>query len=197
MNSDCTPISISDILTDDLITEVLVRLPVKSLLRCKSVSEPWLSLISNPNFIISHVKHTREAAQALIFCTHERSISLLHIDSCEIGDPLGDFSFVCPFVKPIGCFFFFFLKSLLVVVMALFVCGVNRILLKLIIFIFGILQLNRLNSFPHLPFTSIIFHLCIGFNSDPIGNDHKVVVILYPVDKPRTAQVYSANTNVW
>lgn len=103
MNSDCTPISISDILTDDLITEVLVRLPVKSLLRCKSVSEPWLSLISNPNFIISHVKHTREAAQALIFCTHERSISLLHIDSCEIGDPLGDFSFVFPFVKPIGC----------------------------------------------------------------------------------------------
>ena len=35
---------------NDLIAEILVRLPVKSLLRFKSVSKGWYSLISDPNF---------------------------------------------------------------------------------------------------------------------------------------------------
>nr|XP_017216364.1 PREDICTED: putative F-box/kelch-repeat protein At3g17570 [Daucus carota subsp. sativus] len=42
-------------LTDeDLLTEVLSRLPVKYLLRCKAVSKSWYSLISNPSFIKAH-----------------------------------------------------------------------------------------------------------------------------------------------
>ncbi|XP_017251403.1 F-box protein At1g30790-like [Daucus carota subsp. sativus] len=44
-----------EMLTDeDLLTEVLSRLPVKYLLQCKAVSKPWYSLISSPNFIKSH-----------------------------------------------------------------------------------------------------------------------------------------------
>ncbi|KAK9291571.1 hypothetical protein L1049_019519 [Liquidambar formosana] len=35
---------------DDLLTEILRRLPVKSLLKFKSVSKNWLSLFSNPHF---------------------------------------------------------------------------------------------------------------------------------------------------
>ncbi|KAL9409365.1 hypothetical protein AB3S75_047706 [Citrus x aurantiifolia] len=35
---------------DDLLTEILIRLPIKSLLKFKSVSKHWLSLISNPVF---------------------------------------------------------------------------------------------------------------------------------------------------
>ncbi|XP_015866858.2 F-box protein At5g07610 [Ziziphus jujuba] len=35
---------------DDLLTEILVRLPIKSLLRFKCVSKRWLSFISNPHF---------------------------------------------------------------------------------------------------------------------------------------------------
>lgn len=45
------------LLPDELVTQVLVRLPVKTLLVCKSVSKPWLSLISNPNFIKSHLHY--------------------------------------------------------------------------------------------------------------------------------------------
>ncbi|XP_017220126.1 F-box protein CPR1-like [Daucus carota subsp. sativus] len=44
-----------EMLTDeDLLTEVLSRLPVKYLLQCKAVSKPWYSLISSPSFIKSH-----------------------------------------------------------------------------------------------------------------------------------------------
>ncbi|KAF7811479.1 F-box protein [Senna tora] len=35
---------------DDLLIEILLRLPIKSLLRFRSVSKHWLSLISNPQF---------------------------------------------------------------------------------------------------------------------------------------------------
>ncbi|WOG92022.1 hypothetical protein DCAR_0311278 [Daucus carota subsp. sativus] len=40
---------------EDLLTEVLSRLRVKWLLRCKAVCKAWLSLISSPSFIKSHI----------------------------------------------------------------------------------------------------------------------------------------------
>ncbi|KAL1816659.1 hypothetical protein ACET3Z_019233 [Daucus carota] len=48
---------------EDIITEILVRLPVKSVLQCKSVCKPWLHTISNPNFIESHLHHAITASQ--------------------------------------------------------------------------------------------------------------------------------------
>lgn len=38
----------------ELITEILLRLPVKTVLRCKCVCKSWLSLISHPDFGTSH-----------------------------------------------------------------------------------------------------------------------------------------------
>ncbi|KAI8534216.1 hypothetical protein RHMOL_Rhmol10G0071800 [Rhododendron molle] len=43
-----------DELTPDVLMDILSRLPAKSLLRCKSVSKYWYSLILNPNFISLH-----------------------------------------------------------------------------------------------------------------------------------------------
>ncbi|TXG70580.1 hypothetical protein EZV62_005515 [Acer yangbiense] len=48
VNSNKKLNSIAD--NDDILTEILVRLPLKSILRCKSVSKQWRSLISGAHF---------------------------------------------------------------------------------------------------------------------------------------------------
>ncbi|XP_044409933.1 putative F-box protein At2g02030 [Triticum aestivum] len=47
-----------DELLDELVGEILLRLPVKSLLRFKSVSKAWRAIISDPFFIRSHLQHS-------------------------------------------------------------------------------------------------------------------------------------------
>lgn len=47
-------------LSDSLLFEILYRLPWLSVLRCKSVSKRWNSLISNPYFVKSFIHHRRQ-----------------------------------------------------------------------------------------------------------------------------------------
>lgn len=55
------------ILYEEVIVEILLRLPVKSLVRFKCVSKRWLSLISDPRFAEWHFKRASEHAQRVLF----------------------------------------------------------------------------------------------------------------------------------
>ncbi|XP_050210881.1 F-box/kelch-repeat protein At3g06240-like [Mercurialis annua] len=46
----------SDHIPQEVLTEIFLRLPVRSILRCRCVCKLWYSLISNPNFIFLHSK---------------------------------------------------------------------------------------------------------------------------------------------
>ncbi|CAL5442262.1 unnamed protein product [Camellia sinensis] len=45
----------SDFLSDEIVVEILQRLPTKTLIQFRSVSKSWYSLITNPNFINTHL----------------------------------------------------------------------------------------------------------------------------------------------
>jgi len=69
-------------LPHELIAQILVRLPVKSLIRFKSISKSWFSLISNPSFAnsqfqITTATHTRR----ILFVTETSELRSIALDS--------------------------------------------------------------------------------------------------------------------
>ncbi|XP_004305874.1 PREDICTED: putative F-box protein At3g16820-like [Fragaria vesca subsp. vesca] len=60
---------------EDLVFEILTRLPVKSLMRFRSVSRPWRALISQSHFIKKHQSHAnsgiaKNSSSRVIFLTN-------------------------------------------------------------------------------------------------------------------------------
>nr|XP_043618542.1 F-box protein At1g30790-like [Erigeron canadensis] len=53
----------------ELISEILTRLPVKSLARFQSVSTQWDSTITHPSFCISHLTHSASRASTTLILT--------------------------------------------------------------------------------------------------------------------------------
>ncbi|XP_049365956.1 F-box/kelch-repeat protein At3g23880-like [Solanum verrucosum] len=53
-----TPLSTTTeiIIPNEILTDILLRLPPKSLLKCMSVSKSWHQLISSPDFVKTHLK---------------------------------------------------------------------------------------------------------------------------------------------
>ncbi|XVF76139.1 hypothetical protein PTKIN_Ptkin13bG0242100 [Pterospermum kingtungense] len=51
---------------DDIIMEILLRLPAKTLLNCKSVSRRWLNLISDPQFVLRHFHQNSQLVSGFI-----------------------------------------------------------------------------------------------------------------------------------
>ncbi|KAF6167326.1 hypothetical protein GIB67_043187 [Kingdonia uniflora] len=45
--------------SEEVVEDILLRLPVDSLVRCKYVSKHWLSLICNPSFVKLHLKQSK------------------------------------------------------------------------------------------------------------------------------------------
>ncbi|KAM3321523.1 F-box protein CPR1 [Capsicum chacoense] len=65
------------ILPPEIITEILSRLPVKSLLKFRSVSKSWLALISIPEFINTHLS---------LSTNKEEMLHLIVLNDLEFGD---------------------------------------------------------------------------------------------------------------
>ena len=86
-------------LPEEVISEILCRLPVKSIMQCSCVCKLWYSLIRNPNFITTHLKTTLSSSNPntnhyLLFNDFGRySLRLDNQDFVEPGKahtPLGD-----------------------------------------------------------------------------------------------------------
>ncbi|KAG4997018.1 hypothetical protein AAZX31_10G111700 [Glycine max] len=70
----------------ELIREILLRLPVRSVLRFKCVCKSWLSLISDPQFAISHYDLAAAPSHRLLLRTYR-----FYVESIDIEAPLKNY----------------------------------------------------------------------------------------------------------
>ncbi|KZV16620.1 hypothetical protein F511_12076 [Dorcoceras hygrometricum] len=184
-------------LSEDVIVEILSKLPVKSLVRFRCVCKSWYVLVRDPTFITKHYKNlsSKEGDHLLVIkrdnITNGRVVSLLK-NGRDIA--FGDrelppfFNATFGHVRLIGpCNG----------IVALYGFHDNIALWNPII---GDLKLLLASQLPRLCHAKIRGgDLGIGF--DPITNDFKVVQILFCVcpESHLTSQVeiYSSKTNSW
>lgn len=58
-----------NLVPQELLREIFLRLPAKSVGRCKCVSKPWASLLSDPNFIKDHLMKTKHTTSLTLIST--------------------------------------------------------------------------------------------------------------------------------
>ena len=66
-------------LPEDASMEILSRLPVKFLARCKRISKSWYALITNPSFITKHLKTSRNPHRGAAIFMHVRRMKPLRL----------------------------------------------------------------------------------------------------------------------
>ncbi|THG07973.1 hypothetical protein TEA_006733 [Camellia sinensis var. sinensis] len=191
----------SDFFPDEIVVEILQRLPTKSLIQFRSVSKSWNSLITSPNFINSHLNHSltsntyKNSYDNLPLLIVRQCISVppprtehykLCIDTEEAFDEYKQLEF--PF-KTCRLNFFFAIGS---------AKGLFCFFEQDRYFLWNP-SIRKSMAMPK-PTIKTSFHRH-GFGFDPRNNDYKVVRIdnFYPTkDEPTThIEVYSLNAGLW
>ncbi|XP_004305918.1 PREDICTED: F-box protein At5g07610-like [Fragaria vesca subsp. vesca] len=78
---------------EELLTEILVRVPARPLVRFKCVSKRWLSLISDPKFCHRHTLRNPHPSISAIFTnvsTDFYHITLDHLEQCDTSTNPGN-----------------------------------------------------------------------------------------------------------
>ncbi|KAL1819209.1 hypothetical protein ACET3Z_014078 [Daucus carota] len=174
----------------ELIDEVLCRVPVKYLLRCRCVSKEWCSLIDSTAFIKKHLKTTTECNAPGVILTGEQSLFLTDLESLsaeeevnvvEIRDPLKT---IFPDAEFVGA-----ANSLL--------CFCKNNAYEFLIYNPATRKYRKVPDMPYmfvLWFDMVTVSHC-GFGYDHVNDDYKVVKIAEFCGM--MVIVYSLKSNCW
>ncbi|XP_059282473.1 F-box/kelch-repeat protein At3g23880-like [Lycium ferocissimum] len=194
----------SDYLPPSLITAILCRLPVESLLRFRCVSRQWCSLISSPHFISTHLSHL---GSPLLLLRHlstspkNQEHYSVYMDSSrtEKFTPVKELNF--PFKTRSGNHFRVvgFCNGLFCLSDDLFGYTYTIVLWNPAIRKSITLPKPRVHFGPYGPYM-----FCLGFGFDRNNCDFKVVRIAYLQNKygaysvlPPEVEVYSLSSGLW
>ncbi|KAL6205968.1 hypothetical protein ACLB2K_023219 [Fragaria x ananassa] len=207
----------------ELIHDVLIRLPIKPLVKCTSVCKSWRTIIKDPTFILTHLTHkrsfnTQNATHLLLLHTvfgedlyhvlvkphiegFKEDLYSLHYDNSAFGE-------YCKIEFPIG------LKQILVNQCFRMVASCNGLVclsddLELYAYSF-VLWNPCVRKYVILPEPLVKYcshggyEATIGLGYDAVTNDFKVVRLATLIDVnervydcPTIAQVYSLAKGCW
>ncbi|XP_061366287.1 F-box/kelch-repeat protein At3g23880-like [Gastrolobium bilobum] len=187
-------ININIPLPDELVQEILLRSPVKSLVRFKCVCKSWLSLISDPSFANSHFELSAAPSHRLLFKTRYGS----EAHSNDVDASFHDDSAFVRLVHP--------LPESAMFPYGFQVLGSCRGFVLFIGRDSNLYIWNPSNGFHrrHLSFSDFIRKLrrshnrtlLIGFGYDSSTDDY-LVVVLWLEEEETHMVLFSLRTNLW
>ncbi|XP_058191485.1 putative F-box protein At2g02030 [Rhododendron vialii] len=193
-------------LPNDVLIDILTRLPVKSLLRCKCVCKNWYDLIQNPSFAHAHFRLQKLQDKGRIFFQYLRFRFVdddtskyryaLFPDETLASDACHDIDFL---ETPPLAFIYGPVNGLF--------CVMNNDH-RFIIWNPAIREFRILPDHLEFPPNLDVVNLCsifsgIGFGFDKATDYYKVVLIRHfrvkdtPVVNDISVHVYSLSTNTW
>ncbi|ESR38727.1 hypothetical protein CICLE_v10027518mg, partial [Citrus x clementina] len=185
---------------DDIMVEILSRLPVKSLIRLRCVCKSWYAFIKNPSFVSKHLKHDVNTRLIVIYAieddteehSHPKEYFCLFPDQTLEDLSLEDLSTQEPVL---GSF-----KGLYCGIV--FIEGINNRITLWNIATRESITLPKYRAI--LPQYTRIFRTNIGFGLDLKTKDYKVILIITLWDEKRDSScafslvaVYTLCTNSW
>lgn len=167
----------SDYIPYELLVDILVRLPVASLLRFKSVCKSWNSLITNPSFVTKHLNHSKTNSEKILFglCTegNDQRPYLLCRDNEQFRDELSELKFLIPLDLPLHYF--------------RIVGSLNGILCLRVPLISEISTIILWNPSTRksiiVPKPEFLHNFVLGFGLQPATHDYKLVKIEYVITR--------------
>ncbi|KMT04127.1 hypothetical protein BVRB_8g185770 [Beta vulgaris subsp. vulgaris] len=187
-------------LPKDVLSDICLRLPMKTLVICACTSKTLLNFITSPEFMASHNKKSKDKPFTLLryYIEGERSSKeyfALHPDNGFSESNLMFRELPVKFLRCNSCFNF--------------VGSCNGVIcLSDDIFTYAdviYLWNPSIRKAVEVPYPNFTFgpcgpyDMCVGFGFDKLTNDYKVVRLVYLVPKqlPPLVEVYSVNSGSW
>ncbi|XP_073024484.1 F-box/kelch-repeat protein At3g23880-like [Primulina eburnea] len=169
-------------LPQDLITEILWRLPVKSLLRFRCVSKSWLSLISSPEFETNYLEVSTTRRPRIVFG------SATELYTCPLNGIFNELPHVedalCDFTKENRYYKIQMVGS----------CnGLVCVVYTGHIFVWN----PAIRKYRQLPSPRFSSREPCGFGYDASSDDYKVVQIVDKLNSTPYSRTYSLRNDSW
>ncbi|XP_058208986.1 F-box/kelch-repeat protein At3g23880-like [Rhododendron vialii] len=183
-------------LPTELLDEILVRLPVESLIRFTSVCKSWYSLITSPSFVTKHLNHSKTNARNLLLKTYNyeknKERYLLYRGDEKFSDEFSELEY--PLSTP-------FRPKRIVGSCNGLICMVDRNLpsCRSIILWNPLIRKSMTLRMPSQPETPPWWFV-LGFGAHPTTQEYMLVSIVFEkedIEQPSKVELYTQGTGSW
>ncbi|XP_059660175.1 F-box protein CPR1-like isoform X2 [Cornus florida] len=184
----------------DVLSDILTRLPLKTLIRCTSVCKPWHTLLTNPSFITKHLNQSRFNNKELLLVrihsdSDDKEHYALRYDDNHLFSEYAQLEFP---LKSSSCNHYF---RIIGCCNGLICLSDDQFSYTNNLFLWNpfIRKTMRLPPVRVTVQTHGLFKHSIGFGFDSITDDYKVVRIVHLENhkKPPEIDIFSLSTGTW